>query len=152
LAAGNDWNGKSPLWETAVHLWRIRTLVLNSNDFDDTLAVCSEDSIYVTSVLLSDPADTVTPNSIRRPVGNIGRSGVCILVAPMNPKIRCPKYDYSIVTHAPFDLKRDDNFWDTTLHLSFTDWTLPMETGGSRTIDQEIYLVEAVVSVRDRGE
>jgi hypothetical protein len=128
------------------------TLVLNPKDFDDTLAVCSEDSIYVTSVLLSDPAETVAPNSIRRLVGNIGRPGVCMLVAPMNPKIRRQKYDYSIVTHAPFDLKREDNFRDTTLHLSFTDWTLPIETGDSRTIDQEVYLVEAVVSVHDRGE
>ena len=126
--------------------------MLNPKDLDDTLAVCSEDSIYVTSVLLSDPAETVAPNSIRRLVGNIGRSGVCMLVAPMNPKIRRQKYDYSIVTHAPFDLKREDNFRDTTLHLSFTDWTLPIETGDSRTIDQEVYLVEAVVSVRDRGE
>jgi hypothetical protein len=33
------------------------TLALNPKDFDDTLAVCSEDSIYVTSVLLSDPAE-----------------------------------------------------------------------------------------------
>jgi hypothetical protein len=126
--------------------------VLNSNDFDDTLAVCSEDSIYVTSVLLSDPADTVAPNSIRRLVGNIGCSGVCMLVAPVNPKIRRQTYDCSIVTHPPFDQKREDNFRDTTLHLSFTDWTLLIETGDSRTIDQEIYLVEAVVSVRDRGE
>jgi hypothetical protein len=121
------------------------TLVLNPKDFDDALAVCSEDSICVTSVLLSDPA-------IRRLVGNIGRSGVFMLVALMNPKIRRRKYDYSVVTHTPFDLKREDNFRDTTLHLSFTDWTLPIETGDSRTIDQEIYLVKTVVSVRDRGE
>lgn len=128
------------------------TLVLNPKVFNDTLAVCSEDSIYVTSVLLSDPADTVAPNSIRRLVGNIGRSGVCMLVAPVNPKIRRQKYNYSIVTHAPFDLKREDNFRDTTLHLCFTDWTLPIEIGDNRTIDQEVYLVEVIVSVRDRGE
>lgn len=58
---------------------------------------------------------------------------------------------YNVVTHATYDLKRENNFRGTPLHLSFTDWTFPLQTGDTRTIDQSVLVVESVVSVLDRG-
>jgi hypothetical protein len=56
------------------------------------------------------------------------------------------------VTHAGYNFRREDNFNATSLHLRFTDWKIPLATGDDGLIDQDIFLVEAVVSVRDRGE
>lgn len=128
------------------------TLNIDPKELELTLAMCCEDSIYVASVLLSDPLEPVASNSMRRLTGNIGQKNICMLVAPQNPKIRALEDDYRVVAHAVYDLKRDDSFKQTTLHLSFTDWALPLNIGGMRTIDQEVYFVESVISVRDRGK
>ncbi|EFR01728.1 hypothetical protein MGYG_04729 [Nannizzia gypsea CBS 118893] len=119
---------------------------------DSALAMCTQNSIFVAAAVLSDPLEDVKGYEIRRLVGNIGKRGISMLVAPRNPRIREPKYDHSIVNHAPYDGKRENNFNDTSLHLSFTEWTIPLATADSQTIDQDVFLVESVISVRDRGE
>jgi hypothetical protein len=83
--------------------------------------------------------------------GNIGRPGISILVPPFEPRIRELSDSYNLVLQEAYDLKREDNFRETSLHLTFTDWTFPLATEGSRTIDHDAQLVEAVISVRDRG-
>ena len=127
-------------------------LNLDPSNLTLTFAMCSENSIYVAGTFLSDPFDVVADYDVRRIVGNIGHSGVCMLVAPQGPKIRPLSDKFNMVNHAPYDLKREDNFKGTSLHLSFTEWILPMDTEGTRTIDQDVYFVESVVSVMDRGE
>ncbi|KAK2846313.1 hypothetical protein FQN49_005848 [Arthroderma sp. PD_2] len=124
---------------------------LDPDDLGSTLAMCTQNSIYVAGVILSDPLDPVKEYDIRHLVGNIGKSGICMLVAPHDPQIRPLQDDYHIVNHAPYNFKRESNFNDTSLHLSFTEWSLPLETAETRTIDQELYFVESVISVRDRG-
>ncbi|MCJ1228957.1 hypothetical protein MMC12_005621 [Toensbergia leucococca] len=126
-------------------------LDLDPLDLKFTLALCSENSIYVAGVVLSDPFDVVPEHKMRRIVGNIGHSGICMLIAPQHPQIRPLSDKYNIVTHATYDSKREDNFKSTSLHLSFTDWTLPLEVEGMRTIDQEVSFVESVISVLDNG-
>ena len=121
-------------------------------DLEQTLAICSENSIYVAGVTLTDPFFQGQPNDVRRIVGNIGRTGISMLVAPTAPRIRTLSDSFNVVNHRPYDLKREDNFQGTSLHLSFTDWTLPLETQTTRTIDSEISYVESVISVRDHGE
>jgi hypothetical protein len=128
------------------------TLDLEPSELDMTLAVCSENSIFVAGVALSDPFDHVAGHDIRHLVGNIGRPGLCMLVAPQNPRVREPTDQFNVVTHAPYNSKRENNFRGTSLHLSFTDWTFPLETGETRTIDQDVFIVESVVSVFDRGK
>lgn len=61
--------------------------------------------------------------------------------------------EYNLVEHAKYDGKRN-KFKGTLLHLSFTDWTLPLEVKGAegRTINQEAYIVESVISVLDSGK
>ncbi|MCJ1387283.1 hypothetical protein MMC18_000124 [Xylographa bjoerkii] len=128
------------------------TLNLDPDDLKDTLAMCSDNSIYVAGVILSDPFQPVASNDVRRIIGNIGHPGICMLIAAKEPRTRPLSKSYNVVTHAPYDWKREDNFKGTSLHLSFTDWTLPLETDGMRTIDCDVQLVESVISVMDRGE
>ena len=121
-------------------------------DLEQTLAICLENSIYVAGVVLTDPFFQGQPSDVRRIVGNIGRTGISMLVAPKAPRIRTLGDSFNVVNHRPYDSKREDNFRGTSLHLSFTDWTLPLETQATRTIDSQISYVESVISVRDHGE
>ena len=104
--------------------------------------------------LLSDPFENLAASSVKRIIGNIGRTGICMLVAPFEPKIRPLGNEYNLVEHAAYDGKREDNFKGTSLHLSFTDWILPIEVNGveGRTVDQDGYIVESVISVMDSGK
>lgn len=125
---------------------------LDPQELDYALAMCSENSIFVAAVALSDPFDHAAPDNIKRLVGNIGRPGICFLVAPQDPRIRDLSDQYNVVTHAPYDCKRENNFKGTSLHLSFTNWAFPLEASGVRTIDQDVLVVESVISVLDRGK
>lgn len=62
--------------------------------------------------------------------------------------------EYNVVNHFGYDGKRENHYRGTSLHLSFTDWSMPLETPGAstRTIDQDAYFVESVVSVLDSGQ
>lgn len=119
-------------------------------DFEETLAIASGNSIFVLGALISDPFDYVNESVVRRIVGNIGRTGLCMLVAPVDPRIKTLGNEYNLVNHTTYDGKREDNFKSTSLSLSFTDWTVPL--GGARTIDQEAHFVESVISVLESGE
>ena len=130
------------------------TLLLKPDELEQTLAIASGNSIFVIDAIISDPFETLAGNSVKRIIGNIGRTGICMMVAPFKPKIRPLGNQYNLVEHAVYDGKRENNFKGTSLHLSFTDWTLPLEVQGAkgRTIDQEAYLVESVISVLDSGK
>lgn len=130
------------------------TLHLEPEVFEETLAIASGNSLFVIAPLLSDPVDTAAKHCVRRITGNIGRPGISFLIAPIDPKIRPLGDQYNLVSHALYDGKRENNFMSTSLHISFTDWTLPVEAKGTRTglIDQDAYFVESIVSVLDSGK
>lgn len=127
------------------------TVNVNPADLKLALAMCCDDSIYVADIALSDPLAKVPDWRIRRIVGNIGHAGISMLIAPRDVQIRELTDDFNIVTHAIYDLEREDNFKDTSLHLSFTDWKRPLITGNNGAIDSEVFLVESVISVLERG-
>ncbi|KAK1148253.1 hypothetical protein N8T08_010062 [Aspergillus melleus] len=120
-------------------------------DLESALALASGDSIFVAGIVLSDPFDSPAPHSIRRIDGNIGRPGISILVAPQHPKIRKPTDSFNVISHLPYNFRREDNFRGTSLHLSFTEWKLPLSDDEERTIDQDVMMVESVISVLDCG-
>jgi hypothetical protein len=128
------------------------TVDFNPTEFKHSFALCSEDTIYVPAIILSDPFANVAEYEMRSILGNIGRQGLSILVPPFEPRVRKPSDSYNLITHAAYDFKREDNFRGTSLHLSFTDWTFPLAAEGSRMIDHDAQIVEAVISVRDRGQ
>lgn len=129
------------------------TLCLPPEDFNETLAVASGNSIFVVSEVVSDPLDSIDNVHIKRIVGNIGHPGISLLIAPIHPRLRALAEEYNVVNHFPYDGKRENNFGGTSLHLSFTDWKIPLENPGaaSRTIDQDAHFIESVISVLDSG-
>jgi hypothetical protein len=118
------------------------------------IAMAWENSIFVTNLLLSDPSDTNGTHRIKRIIGNVGRAGLTMMIAPDKPQIRAPSNCFSLVNHQEYDGKREDNFEKTSLHLSFTQWNVPLVsvTPNDRgVIDQDVFFLESVVSVHDQG-
>ena len=125
---------------------------IEPQDLDLTLAMCSENSIFVSNELLSDPFDTIADSDICRIVGSIDRPGTCMLIAPQDSQVRPLSNEYNLVTHAQYNGHRENHFQGTSLHLSFTSWSLPLESCNIRTIDHNIQYIESVISVLDRGK
>ena len=127
-------------------------LNLQPEDLTRVFAMSSGNSLFVAEILLRDPAETTSPFRIRRITGNIGRPGISLLVSPKTPRTKDLSQDFMAVAHADYDFRREHNFRSTTTHLGFTEWHVPLLTGEQGFIDSEVFLIEGVVSVRDRGE
>jgi hypothetical protein len=125
---------------------------VNPAQLKGVMAMSAGNSIFVAEILLSDPAINLPAYAIKRVVGNIGSPGISLLVVPPNQlRIRPINNDFMSVMHADFDYKRQNNFENTSLHLSFTGWKVPYMSGSVGLIGQDVHFVEAVVAVRDRG-
>lgn len=119
---------------------------------DPVIALASTNSIYVIGELLADPADTGTM-AIRRVVGNVGKPGISLLVLPQqSPRVRELGFDMRVVPHEPYDFSHQDCFKDTSLVLSFTEWTRPLHQESRGNFDEDIHFVESFISVHDRGQ
>jgi len=63
-----------------------------------------------------------------------------------------PGYDrWKFVQHVPFDGNLEDDFTGTSLNLSFTGYKQPLFTGEHGLRDPEIYFLQSVVQVYDKG-
>ncbi|KAL7787132.1 hypothetical protein V8C37DRAFT_390740 [Trichoderma ceciliae] len=124
---------------------------IDPDQLNEVIALCSEDSIFVAGIMLSDPSSKAPGTHIRHLVGNVGHSGMVLMVSPLEPRIRAIGHDPGLVEHRPFDGKSTDSFGGTSLHLSFTTWKMPLDWQSTGEIDQEIFLLESVVSVQDNG-
>lgn len=128
-----------------------------SNDVDEkqlssTMALSSGNSIYVANDLLQDP---LKPNlyglhGITRIVGNIGRPGVVMLAPPQAPLIRPDDPgSWRVINHINFDGSLENSFPETSLHLSFTEYEVPLSVPiGAR--DADVSIVETLISTHDR--
>ncbi|KAI0451893.1 hypothetical protein F5B21DRAFT_360971 [Xylaria acuta] len=119
----------------------------------DVLTLCSEDSIFVSGIMLGDPSSkSPLGPQIRHLVGSIGQTGLVLLVSPLEPRIRPKSYNPSSVQHKVYDGKRENKFESVSLHLSFTEWKMPLDLASTGEIDQEVFLLESVLSVMDSGQ
>lgn len=118
---------------------------------ESVMALCSEDSIFVAGILLSDPTTKNLGMNIQHLIGNVGHSGIVLMVAPLEPSIKTPGYEISLVDHNLYDGRRIDTFKGTSLHLSFTKWKMPVFWESTGEIDQQVFLLESVISVQDKG-
>ncbi|KAJ9630131.1 hypothetical protein H2204_008636 [Knufia peltigerae] len=116
-------------------------------------AVSAGNSIFVAECLLSDPSERVPDHAIRRIVGNLGKPGISILVSPRNLKVKERTDDFRAVEHAQYDTVRSDSFPGVSLHLSLTEWCMAVATLDHvyGHIDRDIFLIEAAISVHDKG-
>jgi len=124
----------------------------HSSAMKGVMAISSGNSIYVAYCLLQDPTKHDSPALVQRVVGNVGKSGMTMLVSPSVPRVRPLTDDVRLVNHNSFDGSEQDCFGHTTLHLSFTEWQFPIDTGSRGNRDVEAYYIEAAIGVYDRGE
>ncbi|KAK0716824.1 hypothetical protein B0T26DRAFT_675244 [Lasiosphaeria miniovina] len=128
---------------------------LDPTEFTEVIAISSRNSLYVSQVLLGDPFFGGDMNEVRHVMENVGKTGVVMMVAPLAPRVRAAELNrWKQVSHVRFNLKRENCFQATFLHLSFTDFEMPFDIGQRGSIDRAIHVrvVETVISVYDRGD
>ena len=129
---------------------------ISSSNLHNVMAMCSNDLIWVASSLVNDPAtgSQLDGSSLIRALpGNIGRSGIAFLVPPADPMIRPTSIqDFRDVVHRPFEGHLQNNFQTTSLHLSFTTAQSPIGENFTGMKDDEVYLLETLLSVHEGGQ
>lgn len=128
---------------------------LSPSQFTGVMAMSFGDSIYVSVRLLRDPGDTCTPHTARRLSGNVGKAGLILMVPPAKPMTRPSSAStWRFIDRDPYTGQFEDHFSGTTLHLSFSDWSIPIDVGaaGHGRRDIEAQIVESLVSVFDQGK
>lgn len=124
------------------------TLDLDPSAILPVMALASGNSIYVDKILLQDPSEP--RGSITRLLGSLDRPGVVFLVPPQAPMIReAVQSSWRLVNHSTFNGKVENAFENTSLHLSFTEYELPLNVSVG-AVDAEAFMLETLVSVYDR--
>ncbi|CAF9936138.1 MAG: hypothetical protein HETSPECPRED_010027 [Heterodermia speciosa] len=125
----------------------------NPSELVNVMAMSSGDSLFVGSALLCDPSLESYSADIKRIAGNIGRPGIAFLVPPVAPLMRDVSIsDWPQLGSFEFDGIPRDCFNGTSLHLSFTGASSPVNVGFSGAQDADVYMLETLVSVHDSGK
>ena len=123
------------------------------DDLGNVMAMSSGDSIYASVALLCDPSENSHSHDIARVRGNIGRPGIAYLVPPRAPLIRKVAIsEWPNISRENFDGQIKDSFRDTSLHLSFTGAQSRANLEFSGAQDDDVYMLETLISVFDRGK
>jgi hypothetical protein len=121
-------------------------------DLHAVMALANGASIYVASGLLVDPAADTGDSPIRRVFGNLGRSELCLLIPPVDPRLTKPDVrSWKLINHLAFDGQFQDCFAGTSLHLTFTELEDAVYVGNRGLRDRQVVLLEALISIDDRG-
>lgn len=120
---------------------------------DDVIAISSRNNIFVSELLLQDPYSLKRRDDIKCVVGNVGRTGMVLIVAPPAPRVlEAQLDDFRLVTHAPSDGKRENSFQSTTGHLRFTEFEMALDVGNRGAVDKDLRLVETLVQIFERDK
>lgn len=126
-------------------------LNLDPSSIGSVMAMSAGNSIFTLSAFLQDSSSSRSlEGEVTRILGNLNRPGIVVLVPPLAPLIRkCNPATWQVIAHKPFDDKPNDAFAHTSLHLSFTQYEMPLivRTGA---VDAEVTVIESLVSVYDR--
>jgi hypothetical protein len=129
------------------------TCNIDPSTLSEAFAMSSGNSLYIAGALLCDPIEEAKPTEIRRVIGNIGRSGITFLISPPEVKQRdADPEKWMQINHYPFDGKHENHFKQTSVHLSFTEYVIPLIAGDNphHIIDKSAVLVETLISVYDK--
>ena len=119
----------------------------------EVMALSTGDSIYVATALITDPSTNTYERPITRVFGNIDRPEMSLLISPPDPMMEKVKAGaWNLINHEEFDGTFQNCFASTSLHLRFTDFEMSMDVGQRGLRDRQAVLVEAIVSIDDRGE
>ncbi|KAE8308439.1 hypothetical protein BDV41DRAFT_568198 [Aspergillus transmontanensis] len=136
---------------SCVALFETGTMDLSADCFTNVMAISSGNSIFASSSILCHPWEDAKPHEIQRLVANIGKSGVSLLIPPMNPKLRKAEFDtWQLIDHIAFDGSVEDHFDNTSIQLSFTRYESPVPGAvfhGAQ--DVEANYVETLAQVYD---
>ena len=125
---------------------------ITPRDLHRVIALANGDSIYVASALLVDPTIDTSEVPIKRVFGNIGRPQMSLLIPPSSPTIAEPNpCSWRLINHHTFDGTFPNCFTSTSLHLTFTDFEMPLDVGARGLRDRQVVLLESLVSIDDRG-
>ena len=155
LAPKGAWSWRLSLAETfaCIAMSETGTYDLDPSTLEHVFAMSSSNSLFVAAPLLNDPSQHNEEGRVIRVVGNIGRAGIAMLIAPQDPRTRkLEQNTWELVNHAPFDGRTEDSFRNTSLHLSFTQYTMPVDTGDYGGQDVETFFLESLISVYDRDK
>lgn len=128
---------------------------LASSEFESVMAISIGESIFVAGPLLRDPSEAQQPPEIIRLNGNVGKSGLVLMVPPAEPMVSTPDPDsWRVIEREEYSGQPEDCFSKTSLQLSFTDWSVPINTGAAQRgrRSAEASLVETLVSVFSYGK
>jgi len=91
--------------------------------------------------------------AFRRILGNIGKPGLTFLLPPQEPITREINIGgWNIDGYRRFDGTKGSSFESTSVHLSFTEYHVPLFDGSRGAHDNQISFVESVISVQDKGK
>ena len=125
----------------------------NPAELANVMAMSSGDSLYVGAALLCDPSERSLSGAIKRIAGNIGRPGIAFLVPPVAPLMKKVSItEWPSLSNSEFDGRPKDCFQTTSLHLSFTGASTPINIGFSGAQDTDVYMLETLVSVHEGGK
>jgi hypothetical protein len=130
------------------------TLDLSPSSLGNVMAMASGDSLFISNTLLCDPSAVPRKHEVTRVVGNIGKAGLAMLIAPEYPQSKeAALEDWNHISHDPFKGEQFDSFKNTSMHLSFTGYKAPLFSTNDHGIqDDEAYLLEAAISVYNSGD
>ncbi|RDL40390.1 uncharacterized protein BP5553_00369 [Venustampulla echinocandica] len=137
-----------------VAMFESGTCNIDPSYLSEAFAMSSGNSLYVAAALLCDPYDEPQATELRRVVGNIGRSGITFLISPPELKTRGPDPEkWMSINHRAFDGNLEDHFRETSMHLSFTQYEIPLltESNPHHIIDRSAVLLESLISVFEGG-
>ncbi|KAG4274379.1 hypothetical protein FPRO04_09337 [Fusarium proliferatum] len=156
-SSGGSTPGKSPYSADSMHCQILSHLMCGYDIHESAIplhmmGLSFEDSIIVPASLLLDPGKKVP--GFTRILGNIGRPGLTLLTAPVNPMLApLDEGTWRVSNLNSFNGKPEDMLNTTSLHLSFTDWSQPLSSGGpSGNRDVQGSCMQAVVSIKDSGQ
>ncbi|KAH3948728.1 hypothetical protein HBH53_098360 [Parastagonospora nodorum] len=127
---------------------------VDPKQLESVIALSAADSLFVSQQLLEDPYKSIPCSTgIRRILGNVGKPGVTFLLPPQEPMTRdVSTSSWKLNSYRPFDGSTSRSFESTSLHLSFTEYHVPLFDGSRGAHDNQISFLESVISVREREE
>ncbi|KAF4956258.1 hypothetical protein FSARC_11657 [Fusarium sarcochroum] len=127
---------------------------LDPNSLGDVMAMASGDSLFISTALLCDPSEVPNKYEVIRVIGNIGRPGLAMLIAPEIPRCKTASLNHwQFVNLAPFRGETFDGFKSTSMHLSFSGYSAPLLPSNKHGVqDIDAYILEAVLSVFNGSE
>lgn len=121
------------------------------DDLKNVMAMSSGDSLFIGDALLEDPFENAR-GTVQHVAGNIGRPGIAFLVPPVDFLIKkSSMIDWPQINRNEFDGELKNCFESTSLHLSFTGASTPLNIGFTGALDSDVNILETLISVHEYG-